>query len=189
MIIKASEKKPFEQPDAGVFAGTIIDVVDLGLVKSTYNGETTEQQKIQVIWVLDKSDSQGRPFRIQAMYNANINMNPKSGKKSRLYELIEQIFGTSPSLEFESESLIGRSNQLFLVKETNATSNKVYTNIKGLLPLNQGQVGPKAPADFVRAKDRKQQTGGQTQAAKPAVTPAVAAAPATTQLPSNDASF
>ena len=34
MIIKQSEKKLFEQPDAGLFLGTIIDVIDLGLVKT-----------------------------------------------------------------------------------------------------------------------------------------------------------
>lgn len=185
MIIKQTERKAFEQPDAGLFAGTIIDVVELGVVKSTYNGVESENEKVQVIWVLDKNDSQGRPFRVQSMYNANINMNPKSGKKSRLYELIEQVFQVAPTLEFDSEALVGRANNLFLVKETNPTTGKTYTNVKGLAPLSAGQVAPKAPADFVRFKNRpKTQTAtgqpvqsGQTQAA-----PAAAVA-------SNDVAF
>ena len=187
MIIKQSEKKLFEQPDAGLFLGTIIDVIDLGLVKTNFNGQEREDQKIQVVWVLDKNDKEGRPFQVRsAPLNANINMNPKSGKKSRLYELIEQVFQQPPTLEFESESFLGRSNQLFLVRETDPKdATKVYTNIKGLLPLSPGQVGPKVPQGFVRAKDKKQ---GFVQSA-PVQSASAASAAAPAQLASNDVKF
>lgn len=196
-IIRKQEKKVYEQPEAGMFAVSIIDVVQLGLVKSTYNGIETEKEKIQVVWALGNGtttapllDSKGDLLTISGFYNKNINMNPKTGKKSNLYELIEQVFQTPPGIEFEDETFIGRVNSAFLVRETSAKNGNTYTNIKGLVPLPAGQVAPIVPAGkYVRRKDRVK--NGQTQ---PTAAPADNLAAAvrlqnTSQLPSNDKAF
>lgn len=160
MLIDNNSKK-FEQPDAGVFLGTIIDVVDLGIVKTQFG----DKPKVRLVWVLDKNDSEGRPFQVIGTYTQSMN------EKSNLFKDIKDILQAPPAVPFESEELIGKSNQLFLVKNADG-SGKTFTNVKGILPVPAGQAGPKIPSDFIRSKDR-QKTDGKTAAApKQTTTPA-----------------
>jgi hypothetical protein len=143
--------KTFEQPDAGMFLGTIIDVVDLGEVTSKFDGSVNH--KLRIVWVLDKNDSTGKPFGVIATYNSHMAV------KGNLYKAVSQILNVpAPPVPFDTEILIGRSNQLFLVKNT-APDGNVYTNVGGIAPLQPGQAGPKAPKGFIRAQDRPKTTG------------------------------
>lgn len=151
MLIEAGKK--YEQPDAGMFIGTIIDVVDLGIVQTTYG----PKHKIRIVWVLDKNDSEGKPFGVISTYNA------KMDERSSLYKDVAKIFDTpAPPVPFDSENLLGRTNRLYLKKTTNAVTGKVYTNVGDILPLALGQSGPQAPQGFIRVKDKpKQQMQGR----------------------------
>jgi hypothetical protein len=146
MIIEQGKK--FETPEAGVFLGTIIDVVELGLVPSKNPKFPDPQVRIRVVWVLDKTDSTGRPYRIIEQPTAKLSDGGGNTKKSRLYEICEGVFQSAPPVPFNTEDLVGRSNALFLAKEGE------YTNIKGFMPVPAGKTPPTAPADFVRAKDK-----------------------------------
>ena len=146
-MLISSNNKPFEKPDSGVFLGVVADVVDLGLVQTKFGAKA----KIRIVWVLDKNDSEGRPFRVMRQLNATMN------EKAQLFDLVKGILGTAPPVPFESETLIGRANQLVIIKET--VADKVFVNVKGVLPLPTGAVAPKVPADFVRAKDKPKQAG------------------------------
>ena len=167
MIIEKSGKK-FEKPDAGIFIGTIIDVVDLGLVPSKNPKFPDPQVRIRIVWVLDKNDSEGQPYRIIEQPTAKLSDGGNNTKKSRLFEICEGVFQTAPPVPFNSENLIGRSNRLFLAKEGE------YTNIKGFMPLSTGDVAPKAPANFIRQKDRVKTPAGQTASPVTAPAPTVA---------------
>lgn len=146
MLIQAGGKK-FEKPDAGVFLGTIIDVIDLGLVSSKNPKFPDPQFRIRVVWVLNSNDSEGKPYVIIEQPTAKLSDGGGGSKKSRLYEICEGVFGTAPPVPFESENLIGRSNLLFLAREGD------FVNIKGFMPVPAGQIAPTAPAGFVRDKD------------------------------------
>jgi hypothetical protein len=189
MIIEKSGKK-FEKPDAGVFLGTIIDVVDLGLVASKNPQFPDPQLRMRIVWVLDKLDSEGKPYRIIEQPTQKFSDGGNGTKKSRLYEICEGVLGTAPPVPFDPETvLLGRSNALFLAKEGE------YTNIKGFMPVPQGQTAPKAPADFVRHRDRptSQPNQNAAQAAQVAqarqATAAPATAPATTTETEADVQF
>ena len=181
MAIIKQQKKEFEKPNAGVVPVTIIDVVDLGWQEVDYGQGKTEVEQIRLLWILGSKDSSGNQFRIYTKLNKNINFNPKTNKKSRLYEIIEQVFGAPPGAEFDDESFIGRSNRAFLVKENG------YTNIKGLLPLEPGDVPPTAPAGFVREKDKP--GGIRPRPKTPTATPTPVAAAASVGGESNEVSF
>lgn len=160
--MELSNQKPFEQPDAGMFLGTIVDVVDLPNQQTSFG----PKNKVRIVWVLGKTDntpaldSEKKPFRVIGTYNASIS------EKSKLFELIKQILGTAPPLITTSEQLsqllIGRANQLFLVKTQDANvPTKFYVNVAGVAPLTPGQVAPVAPQGFVRSKDKPAQVPGQ----------------------------
>ena len=158
MLVNDNSRK-YPTPESGEFLGTIADVVDLGIVHSPKWGD---KAKIRIVWVLDKLDAEGKPFRIQRTVNATVSSGPP--KPSDLYNIVKDVTGQAPAVPFETEVLIGRSNKLFIIKEGE------YANIKGILPVPAGVVPPPIPAGFVRAKDKDQQ-------------PVQAQAPATVQQP------
>lgn len=152
--------KKFERPDAGIFIGTIIDAVYLPQVPSKNPQFPEPKDRLRIVWVLDKNDTEGKPLRVMEQPPFRIADGKNNTKKSRLYEIYEGVFQGAIPVPYESEDLIGRANRLFLAKEGE------YTNIKGFMPLLPGDVAPKAPADYVRHKDKP--AVGTTAAAKPA---------------------
>lgn len=166
------EKPQYENPTSGAYNGIIADVNEL------YNvpGKFGARNKVRVIWILNATDSKGKPYRVMEQVNATIN------EKGRLYEIAKGVLGAPPPVRFDTESLIGRANQLFIVVET-GTDGKQYAHVKGILPLPPGVTPPAIPADFVRAKDRTQQgmaasAVGNTQSAPVQTVPATQVAPA-----------
>ena len=182
MIITQSSKD-FENPETGRFNGTIVDVIDLG-PKTNRFGES--KVRLRIIWVLDKNDSEGNPFRVMRELNATVADKPK---KSNLYEIAEAVMGVPPAVGFDTEVLIGRSNELTIVRETQAATGKVYANIKVILPLPAGVVGPPIPQGFVRdtgqARAKNITNGAPAVAAANTQAPAQPTAPAapTAQAP------
>ena len=185
MLIDDNSKN-FEKPESGMFLGTIIDVVDLGKVATQFGLKA----KVRIVWVLDKNDSEGNPFRV--IYQATASVN----ERAKLFEMVKSILGVAPSVPFDAEVLIGRSNQLYIVRETNAVTKKDFASVKVVLPLPAGATPPRAPQGFVRSKDRAAQgvTQVQTQVApspqptQVATGPIPAAAPvAPTQQPASAA--
>jgi hypothetical protein len=152
----------FENPKSGAFIGVVVDVAEL------YNvpGKFGPKNKVRIIWILDAQDSQGKPFRVMEQVNASIN------EKARLYEIAKGVLGAPPAAKsFDTESLLGKANQLFIVVEK-GEDGKEYAHVKGILPLPAGAVVPTVPADFVRSKDKKPFVPGTPAA--PATVPAPA---------------
>ena len=194
--------KKFEKPQPGNYVGTVIDIVTLADHTSTYNGVETIQNKVRIVWVLGPAypgqvatQKDGKPFEVIAVPNAKLTTKPK---KSKLYEILEQMLGGAPPLvknDAELEALmLGRSNQLFLVANANPSDpSDPYINVAGLTPLAPGQVPPQAPAGFVRFKNRVKTVAGQNgQAVATYATPQAAAAAPTAApavVPSNNVSF
>ena len=162
--------KKFEKPAPGNYTGTVIDIVTLPNVSSTFNGVTTIQNKIRVVWTIGPAyqgqvylTKENKPFEVIGTYNAKLIDKPK---KSKLYELLEQMLQQAPPLVKNDEELerlmLGRSNQLFLVANANPSDpTDPYINIAGVTPLAPGQVAPPVPAGFVRFRNRVKETAGQ----------------------------
>jgi hypothetical protein len=159
--MELSNQKPFPKPDAGVFLGTIIDVVDLPNYPTAFGAKN----KVRIVWVLGNVnntptvDPEGKPFQVIAMPNASMN------EKSTLFKLLTQILGAAPPLITTSEQLsqllMGRSNQLFLTKTPNPKiQGDFFVNVTGVMPLAPGQIAPQAPAGFVRHKDKPRMVAG-----------------------------
>jgi hypothetical protein len=178
--------KKFEKPQPGNYTGTVIDVVTLPNVSSTFNGVTKLENKIRVVWVVGPSypgqvvtTKEGKPFEVIGTYNAKLIEKPK---KSKLWELLEQMLQAAPPLVKNDEELeqlmLGRSNQLFLIASPNPSDPAdPYINIAGLMPLAPNQVAPKAPEGFIRKKFRSvTQAGPQGQSVQTYATPQAAAA-------------
>lgn len=161
MIVEST----YENAKPGLYIGVVADVVEL------FNQPTPNGLKnfIRIIWLLDKNDSKGKP--LQVMKKVSITLHDQGN----LYKVAKQMFGVPPSAGFDTESFLGRANQLF-VQENAGANGKVYANVEGILPLPAGAVIP-STAGFVRNKDRKPFVPGQSQAGQasqsvPQATPA-----------------
>jgi len=148
------QNSTYEQPDSGIFIGVVADVVDLYGIKTKFG----EKNKVRIVWILDKNNSQGKP------YHAVLQKNGTMHEKGDLFKAVRAILGTNPPViqntEQLAELLIGKGNQLFIMKEKNE-QGKEFSNIKGINSLPPGAVVPKIPIDFVRAKDKKPYVPGQ----------------------------
>jgi hypothetical protein len=165
----------FENPKSGAYIGVIVDVAELLNVPGQYG----TKNKVRIIWILDQKDSTGKPYRVMEQVNASIN------EKARLYDIAKGVLGVPPATKtFDTESLLGKANQLFVVVER-SNDGKDYAHVKGILPLPAGATVPAVPADFVRNKDKKpftpaQATGATPGQANPAPTAVAVSAPAAT---------
>ena len=165
MPIVTNNQKEFEKPPTGTYVGTIADVVDLGAVTDTYGTKF----KLRVVWMLNKNDSEGKPFQVIRQLNAT--MGSKAGKESNLYTLVRKVLGTATApIPYDTDDLVGRSNLLFIEKET-ATDGRVFSNIRSIMPLEPGQVPVKIPATFVRAQNKTAQPQTPAQPATRAQAP------------------
>lgn len=136
------ERHEYENPDPGLFIGVIVDVVELYDVPTRFG----PRNKVRIVWILDKCDSQGKPYRVTLQANATLN------EKSKLFDAISHILGAPPGARFDCESLIGRANQLFV--ERADVNGKDYANVMAIMPVPAGAAVPQIPARFVRSKDK-----------------------------------
>ena len=182
--MELTQGKKFEKPDAGMFLGTLIDLVEMPNVQTQYG----VKNKVRLHWVLAQLngslvlDKEGKPMEVVGIYNASVS------EKSELTKRVKQILnGPFPLItgadgtEQLAQLLIGRSNVLLLAKVDNPKDpNDPYTNVEGIAPVMPGSTPPAIPTGYIRHKNRpKTQAGPQGQPVQTfAQPPAQAAAPA-----------
>lgn len=170
--------KQFSKPNTGKYIGTVIDVVDLGLkVPKNPNPAypTGPVHRIQVVWAIRDTDgkvveySEAPPFK----------MGEGGGKfkPTRLYTIASGVYLGAPPRPFNVEELLGKSNELFIVKT--GDGDNARSEIAGFLPVPPGVTPPTASAipGFVRNAD-KPKTAAPAGPAASSVPGTTAAAPA-----------
>jgi hypothetical protein len=189
--MEISQGKIFPKPEAGMYLGTIIDVVDMPNQQTQYG----PKNKVRIVWTLALAngapylDAEGSVFEATVFPTAMMSEKSSQPLFRNLFKIVLGVLGQAPPLITSSQQLeqllLGRSNGLLITKEPNLQKpGDFYSNVVGITPLAPGQVPPRAPANFQRAKDRPKTQAGpqgqpvQTYAVPPATT---AAAPAVGQ--------
>lgn len=134
-IIAKGNSGNFTPAPAGTFRCVCVDVIDLGLVKQTWNGEEKQSHKIRVVWQIDENMEDGKPFMASNMYTLSLD------PKANLRKLIEGWLSSSVTSEveaqgFDVEELIGRSGILTVVHRV--TPKGTYANVASVAPLMKG---------------------------------------------------
>ena len=175
--------KKFEKPDAGMFLGTVTDLVEMPNVQTQYG----LKNKVRIHWVLARLDGtlvvdkEGKPMEVVGIYNAS------SSEKSELTKRVKQILnGPFPLIagtdgtEQLAKLLIGRSNVLLLAAQENLRDpNDPYINVDGIAPMPEGSKPPAIPTGYIRRKGRpKTQVGPNGKPVQTFATPQAAAAAA-----------
>lgn len=152
MAIIARDNRPDMEPaPEGLHPAVCVDVVDLGLVKSTFDGKTSERHMVRLVWQIEEEDSKGRRFTPIQQYTLSLN------EKAKLRQHLEAWRGkkfTKEELDgFDLERLIGVSCQLQTVQNI-ATNGRTYSNVQAIVPLGRGMTAVRAEG-YVRHKDRE----------------------------------
>jgi len=121
-----AKKKEYEVPPAGLHAAVCVDVVDLGIVQTSFG----EQVKIKIVWQLAETNKKGYRFLVSQRYT------PSLHKKSKLRPILEswrgKPFTSEDERQFDIESVLGANCQLSITH--NASDDSVYANVAAVVP-------------------------------------------------------
>jgi hypothetical protein len=149
---KASgDGKTFEPAPAGVHQGVCVDVIDLGILDVTWQGQHKKQHKINVAWQIGELRDDGKPFLVFKRYT--LSLSEKANLRKDLESWRGRAFTPDEEAGFDVESVIG-ANCLLNIQH-NPVGDKTYANVVSIMPLVKGM--PKmTAAEYVRKKDRDQ---------------------------------
>jgi hypothetical protein len=165
ITISINSGKDFEPVSEGVHAAVLADVVDKGVVQTSFG----PKHKVQFTFLTDEADEGGRTKYVFSSYTASLH------EKAGLRKAVKAIRGKDiDGAEFDVESLIGSQVQL-VIQHNEGNDGKIYANIVSIMKPKAG-TKVAIPADFTRRKDKptdgKPAVGGGKAAAAAILKPA-----------------
>jgi hypothetical protein len=156
MSIIAKAGSNFTPAPAGTHAAICVDVIDRGMVETTFG----KRHKIVIVWQIDETMDSGKPYLVQRQYTCSLN------EKATLRRDLESWRGrafTKTELDgFELETLLGIGCLLNIVhRETD--NGTIYANVASVMRLPKNMTAPVA-RDYTSRKDRPQAQTAQTAA-------------------------
>lgn len=129
------ETSDFVLAPAGPHAAICCDVVDLGELEETWNGQTKIKHKIFISWLIDEAGDDGRPHIVSKRYTLSMHEN------SNLYADICAWLGMQMTEEqaarCDVEKMIGKTCMMNIV-HTTRPNGKTYANVQSIMPLPRG---------------------------------------------------
>lgn len=156
MALIAKAGATFTPCPSGSHIATCVDVVDLGIVKSTYSGKTKAQHKVNVIWQIGENRDDGKPFMPRKRYT--LSLHEKASLRKDLESWRGRPFSEAELDGFDIEALIGVPCMLSVVHA--AQNGSVYANVTAIMRLPKGVEAIKADPAYVRVQDRPTATPG-----------------------------
>lgn len=148
--VSAGNSSTFAPCPAGVHQAVCVDVVDMGLLEVTWNGQTKKQHKVRIVWQVEELMDDGKPFIVQKRYTASLH--EKSKLRPELESWRGKAFTEDELREFDLEKLIA-ANCLLNVAHVQK-DGKTYANVTAVMPLKKGMEKLTA-TNYTRVVDRK----------------------------------
>lgn len=150
IIAKSSgDGQAFEPAPAGMHQAVCVDVVDLGVLKTTWQGVEKSQHKINVAWQIAQDREDGKPFLVFKRYT--LSLHEKSGLRKDLESWRGKPFTRDEEMGFDVEAVIGVNCLLNITH--NKVGDRTYANVASVNPLMKGMPAITA-RDFVRKCER-----------------------------------
>ena len=150
MAIVASKGSSFTPCPAGTFCAVCIDVVDIGIVQSTYSGKTKKQHKVNIIWQIEEKRDDGKFFTPRKRYT--LSLHEKASLRKDLESWRGRPFSDDELSGFDLENLIGAAAMICVVQA--AVSGQVYANVTAIMKAPKGLAPPTPDPSYVRVQDR-----------------------------------
>lgn len=151
-IIATKPKADFDPAPEGLFQAVCIDVIDLGIVKSEYNGKTKEQHKIKIRWALDEVDPKtNKNYWVSQRYT--LSLHEKAGLRKMLETWRGQKFTDDELKGFDVEKLIGANCQV--QTQHNLSDGTTYANVVAVVKAPKGVPKMAIPNGYIRDCERE----------------------------------
>lgn len=158
MAIVASKGSSYVPCPAGAYAAPCCDVVDLGIVKSTYAGKEKKQHKIEIIWQTPELRDDGKPYLVKKRYT--LSLHEKAGLRKDLESWRGRPFTEEELNGWDVESVISVPALINVVH--NAANGSVYANVATIMRIPKGMPIPTLDPSYVRVQDRPAEGGEAT---------------------------
>lgn len=154
MAILAKDNRPDREPaPEGLHPAVCVDVVDLGMIKSSFEGKTSERHMVRLVWQIEDVDTKGRRFTPMQQYT--LSLNSKAKLRQHLEAWRSKKFAEDELKNgFDLERLINVPCQLQVVHNL-ANDGNTYANVAAIVPLGKGML-PLRAEGYVRMKDREE---------------------------------
>jgi hypothetical protein len=150
-ITVSAPKSVFVPAPPGVHQAVCVDVVDLGVLKVTYQSVTQMKHKVRLVWQIDETMENGERYVVSRRYTASLH--PKASLRKDLEAWRSKAFTEEEATGFDLEVLLGVNCLLNVVQTTRG--GDTYSNVVGIMPLRKGMTKME-PKNFIRRKDREE---------------------------------
>ncbi len=157
MGLTLKEGTTFKLVPAGQYNAVCVDVVDLGIVKTTWQGQERSVHKCRLVFELDAKDADtGKRLTIGAYHTASLS------EKANLRKFLEAWRGkpfTAEELKgFDTEVLVGVGALIQVVHAPKG--DKTYDNINSIMVPPRSMSWLEPSGTYVRVKDRPTDANG-----------------------------
>ena len=151
-------KTQFTPCPEGLHPAVCVDVVDLGIQKTTWG----EKHQVELRWQIeDRNPATNKRFDVRKWYT--LSLHEKASLRKDLECWRGRKFTDDEADEFDLEKLLGANCQLQVI-HTLGGEGTVYANVQAIVPQNK-KMGALRPEDYIRQKDRdaKPANGGKPE--------------------------
>ena len=149
LILKEASGSFTPAPDGG-HSAVCVDVIDLGMVETSWEGEKRVTHKCRLVFEIAERMDDDRRYVVSRQFTASLN------EKASLRKFLESWRGRPFTREelagFNTEQLIGAPCVLQIVHVERA--GKTYANIDSVMKLMKGVDRLTPSGDYIRVKDR-----------------------------------
>lgn len=146
----------FQPAPAGTHAAVCCDVVDLGVVETTWQGETKRKHMIRICWQIDEARDDGKPYLLMKRFT--LSLHEKAALRHDLESWRGRAFTDAELAQFDVEAVIGKGCLINVVHRD--SKGDTFANVAAIMPLPKGMVAP-VVRDYVRVVDRTEANTAQ----------------------------
>lgn len=140
----------FQLPSVGTVQAVLAEVTDLGLIETTWNGQSKVQHKCILTWEIDEEMNDGRRMIVSRRFTASM------AENSNLRKMLEgwrgRKFTAEELKDFDTDNLIGVNGILTI--SHNTTGDRTYANVEQATQLMKGMTKMTVSEDFVPYAER-----------------------------------
>lgn len=157
----------FTPAPEGQHVAVCVDVVDLGIVETTWKDQKKQVHKCRIVFEIGERMQDGRPFTVSQQFTASL------GEKANLRKFLESWRGRAFTKDelagFDTEQLIGAPAVVQVVHAEKG--DRTYANINSVMKLMKGLARLAPSGQYIRVKDRVEQApnGGPVDDGAPPV--------------------
>jgi hypothetical protein len=150
-------RKEYALAPEGLHQAVCVDVVELGLVKTSFG----DKHQIEIRWQLDVED-EGAGLRPLVRRRYTLSLNEKAKLRIHLEAWRGRKFTPAELEGFDVETLVGVNCQIQIV-HTLSDDGRKWANVESVVPIGKGMTKIRPSETYQRVKDRNK-PGGQVDA-------------------------